>query len=428
MRTICIYLFFFLVAVSCLNAQSVRVPSHMEVAGIRLKITERARKEIQADVDALTSSARYFNQKVERAAEFMPIVERVFKKEGLPDDFKYLAIQESGFIADAVSSSNAVGFWQFKKESAEEVGLRVDSKIDERQNIVSASTGAAKYLQKNNYYFNNWLYALQAYQMGAGGALEAIGEKKGGQKQMTIDHKTYWYVKKFLAHKIAFENPVKEARERIPALKEYTQGAGKSLSGIASDLHIDEDRLQAYNPWLKARKIPDDKPYSVIIPAETSLPILASSVTPTASKAPAKTEEIEELKDKFKRVHFNGLPAVLTIVDMSINELSELTDIESNDLISFNDLLPHNTIEAGQVYYLKKKRSRARIYYHTVKSGETPWLVAQMYGVRLHKLMAMNRIVNKDAPLEVGRVLWLRKRRPAKTPIQFRSMAGGNGE
>ena len=75
----------------------------------------------------------------------------ILKENGIPDDFKYLAIQESGFISDAVSSSNAVGFWQFKKLTADEVGLRVDRKIDERQNIVTSSRGAAKYLQKNNF-------------------------------------------------------------------------------------------------------------------------------------------------------------------------------------------------------------------------------------------------------------------------------------
>jgi hypothetical protein len=53
-----------------------------------------------------------------------------------------------------------VGFWQFKKFTAEEVGLRVDSHIDERMNITASSHGAAKYLKKNNFFFDNWVYAL----------------------------------------------------------------------------------------------------------------------------------------------------------------------------------------------------------------------------------------------------------------------------
>ncbi|MEN8249163.1 MAG: transglycosylase SLT domain-containing protein, partial [Bacteroidota bacterium] len=145
-----------------LNAQDVyvpKVPSKMMFADIQLRITEAARREIQADVDALTASARFFQAKVNRAALYMPLVEKVFREEELPDDFKYLAIQESGFISDAVSTSNAVGFWQFKKLTADEVGMRVDRKVDERLNIIASSRGAAQYMQKNNFYFNNWLYA-----------------------------------------------------------------------------------------------------------------------------------------------------------------------------------------------------------------------------------------------------------------------------
>ena len=101
--------------------QQVKVPEQMEFAGIKLKINSAARSEIQKDVDALTQNEKYLLNKLKRAEEFFPIVEKIFKEEGLPQDFKYLAIQESALIGDAVSSSNAVGYWQFKKEAAIEV-------------------------------------------------------------------------------------------------------------------------------------------------------------------------------------------------------------------------------------------------------------------------------------------------------------------
>src|SRR5690606_23803191 len=148
---------------------------------------------------------RHFNIKVERAKTYFPIIEKIFAEERVPDDFKYLVLQESALIADAVSVSNAVGFWQFKDFTAIEMGLRVDKEIDERMNIVSSTRGAARYIKKNNYYFNNWIYALQAYQMGAGGTMKAVNDYQSGTKHMEITSQTYWYVKKFLAHKIAFE-------------------------------------------------------------------------------------------------------------------------------------------------------------------------------------------------------------------------------
>src|SRR5690606_10078578 len=99
------------------------------------------------DVDALTRYAKSFEVKVQRARTYFPIIERIFAEEDVPDDFKYLVIQESALIADAVSVSNAVGFWQFKDFTAIEMGLRVDKTVDERMNIVSSSRAAARYLK-----------------------------------------------------------------------------------------------------------------------------------------------------------------------------------------------------------------------------------------------------------------------------------------
>ena len=113
-------------AVFTVAAQPPEVPHKMQFAGMTLTIRDDARREIQKDVNALTQSPKHHNIKVERAKTYFPIIEKVFAEENLPDDFKYLVLQESALIADAVSVSNAVGFWQFKDFTALEMGLRVD--------------------------------------------------------------------------------------------------------------------------------------------------------------------------------------------------------------------------------------------------------------------------------------------------------------
>ena len=186
-------------------ADAPTVPNTIEFAGLNLKVSDKARRKIQAEVDALTRHPKYFQIKVDRLQIYFPIIERIFKEEGLPEDFKYLVLQESALISDAVSSSNAVGFWQFKRAAATEVGLRVDKNVDERLNIVSSTRGAAKYIKKNNrIYFDNWVHALLAYQQGPGGAQRLVNKKYQGSRSMPIDSRTHWYVIKFLAHKIAF--------------------------------------------------------------------------------------------------------------------------------------------------------------------------------------------------------------------------------
>ena len=237
---------FFSLIVTQLMAQ--QVPARMEFAGIKLKLNDAARAEIQKDVDALVVSPRHFKAKLQKVEEYFPFIERVFEEEGLPDDFKYLVIQESALIPDAVSTSNAVGFWQFKKGTAQEVELRVDTKVDERMHIIAASRGAAKYLQKNNYYFNNWLHALQAYQMGPGGAMEVLGDKDNGARSMAINKKTYWYVKKYLAHKIAFQDAIGKYDTKPRTLVEYHRGQNKTIKQIAKEVGVSEDLLSQYKP------------------------------------------------------------------------------------------------------------------------------------------------------------------------------------
>ena len=188
-----------------LQAQVPQVPLEMQFADLTLRIHPQAQREIQLDVDALYRNQTYFNLKADRFNLYLPILERELRNQEVPDEIKYLVIQESGLVPDAVSTSNAVGFWQFKQGTAEEVGLRVDSQIDERKNIAKATRGAAIYLKKHQNILNNWMAALVSYQMGLGGAKAYFGNQYAGQKLVVVDRNTHWYFKKFLAHKVAFE-------------------------------------------------------------------------------------------------------------------------------------------------------------------------------------------------------------------------------
>ncbi len=407
-------------------AQTPKVPSKMEFAGIHLKISEGARKEMQEKVNMLTRSQKHFMIKANRSASYFPIVEQIFEEEDLPDDFKYLAIQESGYISDAVSSSNAVGYWQFKKATAQEVGLRVDSKVDERLNIVSASRGAAKYLQQNNLFFNNWIHALQAYQMGAGGAQRALKNIESGAKSMHITKNTYWYVLTFLAHKIAFEQAVELARNNATQLFIYSEGKNKSLKDISKLTKSSLDSLQLYNKWLRAKTIPTDKTYAVIIPNRISRPLnpmlskTDSLLVSNAEYADIKGVEIPHSLPAIKKLIINGLPAIMSNTEISIDELTSKLDISASIFANYNNILPHYYVLPNQVYYLKRKMAKAKIYYHTVKANETLWSVSQEYGVRMDKIKKMNRMDEAENELEVGRVLWLKKVRPKNILVEYK--------
>lgn len=401
-------------------AQGPEVPAKMQFAGMTLTIRDDARREIQKDVDMLTQSPKHHNIKVERAKTYFPIIEKIFEEERVPDDFKYLVLQESALIADAVSVSNAVGFWQFKDFTAVEMGLRVDKDIDERMNIVSATRGAAKYIKKNNYYFNNWIYALQAYQMGAGGAMKAVKDYQSGTKHMEITSQTYWYVKKFLAHKIAFENSVKGSGE----IKVYiiTNRTKRSMKDVAEEFSIEEEQLKSYNKWVRRDHIPDDKAYMLSIPAINE----TKARTDAIARAGAQTILNETTRldarpaDASKIIMMlHGLPAVKARQGETPAALAKRADLDLSSFLKYNDISVSDRIAADQYYYLKRKKTKGPVTHHVVKAGDNLWLISQQYGVQLRKLERYNKL-DRNSNLTEGSIIYLSNKRTVTddTPIE----------
>jgi len=414
------------------------VPNSIQFAGLNLKLTDKARRKIQVEVDALTRSPKYFQVKVDRLQIYFPIIEEIFREEGLPEDFKYLVLQESALISDAVSSSNAVGFWQFKKASATEVGLRVDRQVDERLNIVASTRGAAKYIKKNNrLFFDNWVHALLAYQQGPGGAQKLVSNKYKGTRNMPIDGRTHWYVIKFLAHKIAFEQ-VKSAEPGLYLLP-YYEGQGKSLKEIARDQRLDTDLVVMYNKWLKHGKVPTDRKYAVILPYVKRPQMLASTAvrnqerTQSTGSGETKVTLSSDYRThptkypvitsyglfRNKGIKINGIKGIRLTEDMDLEALSNLTGVSVNRLLNYNDVVSNKKAREGELWYIKRKKSKAKESYHIAEMGEDLWTISQKYGIRLVQLRKKNHIPKKQLTVKPGRVLWLNETRPKDLPIAY---------
>lgn len=386
--------------------QSPQVPHKMQFAGLTLAIRDDARREIQKDVDALTQSPKYFTVKVERAKTYFPTIEKIFAEERLPDDFKYLSLQESALVSDAVSSSNAVGFWQFKDFTAQEMGLRVDAEVDERMNIASASRGAARYLKQCNHYFNNWVYALQAYQMGAGGVLRAVGDKDLGSRHMEITPDTYWYIKKFLAHKVAFEDAVK-GKPELEVTHVYAAG-GRTLLEIAKETAVDEQKLRDFNKWLKAERVPTDKEYAVLIPngvGNADFGVLA--LGPVKSKPSGDVGQVI----REEKLEINGVPVIRARKGETLKALTNRGDISFGAFLRYNEMKIDKQVESNQVYFLGKKKKRAVQDLYTVRPGEDLWTISQRFGVRKKSLLRFNRL-QENVRLAGGLTLFLNSRKP----------------
>lgn len=449
-----------LVVLTTQAQQRVVVPEVIDFANIRLELSNEARKKIQTDVDALTRYEKYYNAKVERINAYFPLIEQVLREEGLPDDIKYLVIQESALVGDAVSSSQAVGYWQFKEGTAREVGLLINGAVDERMNIITATRGAARYFKSNNAYFDNWLYALMAYYEGPGGALKKADKSDYGARKMRLRGNTHWYVLKYLSHKLAFEPAVGQPMATPVQLITYDEGAGKTLADVAREFDLGEEYLEPYNLWLRQRLIPATKAFPVIVPRYNAIPaddLLAQRDGPEqqnadrgnqeGAKSEAATRSAEAVRlsnptyfdeqrdtEKFpviregstfrgeKRLLINGIPGIIAQAGEDVSALAARTGILSSQLVRYNDLTSQRaSVQEGMGYYLRPKKNRAPAHYHTVAPGENLWSISQRLGVKLKKLTRNNRMKREDA-LKPGLVLWLRFIRPQSVPVTYRAV------
>ncbi|QNF31441.1 LysM peptidoglycan-binding domain-containing protein [Adhaeribacter swui] len=402
------------------QAQTVVVPNNVYFADQRLIINEDARKAIQKQVDALLKYPLYFQAKVDRADTYFPIISRIFAEEGLPDDFKYLALQESGLVSDAVSTSNAVGFWQFKKEAAADHGLLITPDVDERKHIVNSSRGAAKYFVKSNtLYYKNWYNTLLSYYLGFTGAKAYAKPEHVDSKEMEVNSKTNWYILTFLAHKIAFENFIGKNPAPTVVLQEVPVSVGQSLSDVALATQTDYAEIQKYNKWLNGSVVPGNKPYVVLVPVTNpnqQQAVLAANKAQAPVAVPGKTN-VPSAGPAVVTTS-NGLKAIIARTGDSVDKLAKAGKINAKRFRQYNDMTNHEGVRAGATYYLERKHSKANTAYYATASGEQIWDVAQKFGVKVKSLLWYNRL-RKNENLLAGRVIWLQQRRPGNVPVEY---------
>jgi membrane-bound lytic murein transglycosylase D len=406
-----------------------QVPTQLEFADLTVRITPQAQREIQLDVDAQYRNPSYFKVKQDRINLYMPIVERELRNVGVPEDFKYLVIQESGLIPDAVSTSNAVGFWQFKQGTAEEVGLRVDAQVDERKNIASSSRGAALYLKKHNSNLDNWMTALVSYQMGLGGAKAYFGNQYSGKKFIEVDRNTHWYFKKFLAHKIAYENQIGMFVSNQKLVEMKVQGP-VTLAALSKQLGVSEAHLKEFNKWAGNGRVPAGT-FTIFYVKEASLQmgpaVLKSEEQPkkpqSTTESSYKNSPVYKQANSYPRISgnttkanqpnqitVNELDGVLASKTTSPTKFSDEIGLKEKKFLRLNDMEPGERIEIGKYYYTEKKKTSAEVENHLVLPGETLWSISQKYGIRLAALKSKNRI-RKDSDLKAGMVLNLKEAR-----------------
>jgi membrane-bound lytic murein transglycosylase D len=148
--------------------------------------------------------------KLHRQAErWFPIIEPILKLYGVPEDFKYIPLVESG-MAGGTSNRGASGYWQFMPRTARDFGLEVNGQVDERKNMRKSTIAACKYLRSLYREFGNWTLVAAAYNLGENKIKKQMNrQKQYSYYRMKLNRETSSYVYKLVSMKEIIEDPVR---------------------------------------------------------------------------------------------------------------------------------------------------------------------------------------------------------------------------
>lgn len=180
-------------------------------------------KQVQNRMMHYLKNYSYSKQRTYRlhrhAAQSLPKVAAILRQHGIPQDFKYIPLVESGFKSSTFSSRGASGYWQFMPATARAFGLRVDNEVDERQDIEKSTRAAAKYIKVLYREFGSWTLVAAAYNIGEGKLQRAINkQQEDNYFKLNLNKETGSYVYKLISVKEIIENPALHGYSRGRAI------------------------------------------------------------------------------------------------------------------------------------------------------------------------------------------------------------------
>ncbi|MBK8517748.1 MAG: lytic transglycosylase domain-containing protein [Saprospiraceae bacterium] len=257
--------------------KSVNLDREFDFAGEPVPINEDTRERLDRElsVNAYWQSTTLLNLKMSN--KHFPVVERILKENGIPEDFKYLAVAESG-LRNLTSSASAKGYWQFMKVAAGEMGLEINDDVDERMHIEKSTLAAAKYIKQLYRRFGTWTNVAGAYNVGPTSFARTLNEQKENTYyDINVNDETSRYVFRVIAIKEIVKNPG-DFGYYLEDQHKYTINANlktikitSTISDLAEFAHNNGTTyrlLKYYNPWLINKKltVAPGKEYEIRIP------------------------------------------------------------------------------------------------------------------------------------------------------------------
>jgi len=256
---------------------SVNVPHDLNFAGEPAPLQDF---EVRERIDREFLVNTYWQSQTillaKRSNRWLPIISGILKKNGIPDDFKYLAVVESGFTQN-VSSKGAAGFWQFIPSTAEAFNLTINDEIDERYHPEKSTEAACRFFKESYKQLGNWTLVAASFNLGINGIQKQLDKQQvKSYYDLLLNEETGRYVFRVLAIKEILSNPQnygfvlrkKDLYPPLPGSFTKVDSTISNLTTFAEQHGTNYKMLKYYNPWLRSDKLsnPDKKIYTLKIP------------------------------------------------------------------------------------------------------------------------------------------------------------------
>ena len=256
------------------------LPGHLDFAGEEVPLDNYdTRESLQRELMTTCYMHSSTLRTLLNTERYFAIIEPILERNGIPSDFKYLAMAESGLNPDAVSVARAAGLWQIMSATGKDHGLYVGSQVDERYDIEKATQVACDHLRKSYEEFGSWTLAAAAYNLGDAGVRRRIDiQGVDNYYDAFFPEETMRYMFRILAFKLVTQNPafygfMIQSGDYYPVLDNYTEitvdDAHIDWSELARENGTTYKMLRQLNHWIRDYEFdnPSRRKFTVKIPS-----------------------------------------------------------------------------------------------------------------------------------------------------------------
>lgn len=261
------------------NIKSFNLPDEVTFAGEKMPLDNFDTRE-SLEREILTSAYRHSSTIliIMRANRYLPLIEKILKKNNVPDDFKYLVASESEY-SNMVSPAGATGFWQIMPETGREEGMEINTVVDERYDVEKSTQFACDYFLRSYEKYGNWTLAAASYDGGRNGIDEQIDiQHERNYYDLLLTEETARYIFRAVAYKLVITDPQSYGfkiakKDLFPELKYYevkVDSAVTDFTEFARKFGTNYKMLKILNPWLRKPYLTPKphKEYLIKIPTE----------------------------------------------------------------------------------------------------------------------------------------------------------------